>query len=516
MEFFDGTSLLATVTTSPYSYLWSNAGLGSHTVEARVTDNLGATAAATATITVNGTLVSITQPQDGATFNAPAQYQIIANVATSSGLISKVEFLDGTQVIALADNVNLASATIPFTYDNVAAGQHVHSVRATHSTGPVYASSAVTVNVSTPPSVTLNSPVQEENFIGPASIWLQATPAGFSGPVTVRFYSGAALIGESVNAPYEVVWHGVGAGNYVVSAVAAAGSNEAQSSQKLISVRIAPQVEVAAGIDGSSVADDQASISGVVRSPANTSIRINGRSALIHESGNWYADNVKLAAGANTLTIRTSVLGAPDVTQNITVNSTGISPYELSIAPAEGLAPLTVYAHLVVRGASTGTRVDFDADSDGIADTSVPLVDGRATVAFAYGAGFYRLAAAVYDAANSLLYTSSKVIVVHTPEFVGRRVSSVYLGMVGRLLTGDKTGALSAISSDSRSVYQPILDALGSNLSTVAAQLGAVEVRSLSTEVAELVVVRQSVNGPQAFPVLLHRDVDGLWRIGGM
>lgn len=516
VEFFDGANLLATLTTTPYSYTWPNAGLGPHTVQAKVTDNLGATASATATITVNGTLVSISQPQDGANFNAPATYQIVANVATSSGLITKVEFLDGAQVIALADNVNLASATIPFTYENVPAGQHVHTVRATHSTGPVYVSTAVTVNVSTPPSVTLNSPVQEENFIAPASLWLQATPGGFTGPVTVRFYSGSTLIGESSAAPYEVVWHGVGQGNYVISAVASSGSSEAQSSQKLVTVRTTPEVDVAVGIDGSSVADNQVSINGVVRSPANTSIRVNGRSALIHESGNWYVDDVKLEPGANTLTVRTSVLGAPDVTQNITVNSTGISPYELSVGPAEGLAPLTVYSHLVLRGTSTATRVEFDADSDGSAEANVPLVGGSATAAFAYGVGFYRLTAKVYDAANILLYTASKVIVVHTPEFVGRRVSSVYLGMVGRLLSGDKAGALSAISSDARSVYQPVLDALGSNLSTVGSQLGVMEVRSVSSEVAELVVVRQSADGPKAFPILLHRDVDGLWRIGGM
>jgi len=54
VEFYDGTSLLGTATTSPYSYNWTNAAVGTHTVTTKATDNTNAvTTSAAISITVN-------------------------------------------------------------------------------------------------------------------------------------------------------------------------------------------------------------------------------------------------------------------------------------------------------------------------------------------------------------------------------------------------------------------------------------------------------------------------------
>jgi RHS repeat-associated protein len=42
VEFFNGATLLATATTAPYSYSWTNVPIGSYQVTAKATDNLGA------------------------------------------------------------------------------------------------------------------------------------------------------------------------------------------------------------------------------------------------------------------------------------------------------------------------------------------------------------------------------------------------------------------------------------------------------------------------------------------
>jgi len=56
VEFFHGgTTLIATVTTSPYTYNWTNVGAGSYALTAKATDNLGiATTSSPANITVTG------------------------------------------------------------------------------------------------------------------------------------------------------------------------------------------------------------------------------------------------------------------------------------------------------------------------------------------------------------------------------------------------------------------------------------------------------------------------------
>jgi hypothetical protein len=53
VEFFTGTTLLASDTTAPYSFTWTNVPDGSYSVTAQAVDNLGArTTSAAASITV--------------------------------------------------------------------------------------------------------------------------------------------------------------------------------------------------------------------------------------------------------------------------------------------------------------------------------------------------------------------------------------------------------------------------------------------------------------------------------
>jgi hypothetical protein len=42
VEFRDGSTLLATDTSAPYSFIWRNIPQGSHVLTARATDNAGA------------------------------------------------------------------------------------------------------------------------------------------------------------------------------------------------------------------------------------------------------------------------------------------------------------------------------------------------------------------------------------------------------------------------------------------------------------------------------------------
>ncbi len=53
VKFYDGTTLLSTDDTSPYTYSWTTAAVGTHQLKAVATDNTGKTAEATITIQVN-------------------------------------------------------------------------------------------------------------------------------------------------------------------------------------------------------------------------------------------------------------------------------------------------------------------------------------------------------------------------------------------------------------------------------------------------------------------------------
>jgi hypothetical protein len=95
VEFFNGTTLLGSDTTSPYSYAWSNVAVGTYSITAKATDDKGAAKTSTAvsiTVAANSPpSVSISAPVNNATFVAPAAITINANAAATDGTIAKVD-----------------------------------------------------------------------------------------------------------------------------------------------------------------------------------------------------------------------------------------------------------------------------------------------------------------------------------------------------------------------------------------------------------------------------------------
>src|SRR6266568_2579231 len=101
VEFFRGTTLIGTDTTSPYSFTWTNVATGSYTLTAKATDkNAIATTSAPVTITVDTPpTVSITAPANNALFIAPASVTVSASASDTDGTVAKVDFFDGATLV---------------------------------------------------------------------------------------------------------------------------------------------------------------------------------------------------------------------------------------------------------------------------------------------------------------------------------------------------------------------------------------------------------------------------------
>ena len=91
VDFYNGSTLLGTDTTSPYSFSWTSVPEGSYTLTAKATDNVGgATTSAPVSITVNPAgntppIVSSTAPADGSTYTAPASVTLNASASDPGG-----------------------------------------------------------------------------------------------------------------------------------------------------------------------------------------------------------------------------------------------------------------------------------------------------------------------------------------------------------------------------------------------------------------------------------------------
>lgn len=157
VQFFDGATSLGNAPSSPYG-ISANLALGSHTLTAVASDNLGATTtSASVTVTVisnSPPTVSIISPTNAASFTAPATVIIAATANDLDGTVTNVQFFDGA--ISLG---NVASR--PF---SILAGLSVgtHTLTATASDNEGTTTTSVTVTV----TVASNAPPNEPAFTG--------------------------------------------------------------------------------------------------------------------------------------------------------------------------------------------------------------------------------------------------------------------------------------------------------------------------------------------------------------
>ena len=147
VDFYTGTTLLASATQSPYSFIWNNVPAGNYAITVKATDNGGATTTSSiVNIIVKSPIlpvVSIVSPVNNSSYTPPASITITANATDSNSTISKVEFYNDTTLLGL-------SITSPYsiTWKNVSFGNYSITAKATAADGYSSTSSPVSVKVS--------------------------------------------------------------------------------------------------------------------------------------------------------------------------------------------------------------------------------------------------------------------------------------------------------------------------------------------------------------------------------
>ena len=239
VEFYAGSTLVASDTSSPYQGNWFNVSAGTYTLKAVARTSSGSSAqSAPVTITVGGgapsvnPTVTLTAPANGARYTAPATIPASASV---TGTVSRVDFYAGAEKVGSA-----SSPPYTMTGTDVSAGTYVIKAVAVTPAGGLVNSATATITVAdatgtppsptqptpapgagAPPAVTLTSPAAGSSFAAPATIGLAATATSSGGTITsLDFYANGTLIATSTTAPYTFTWTNVAAGTYSLTAVA--------------------------------------------------------------------------------------------------------------------------------------------------------------------------------------------------------------------------------------------------------------------------------------------------------
>ncbi|MES2284141.1 MAG: Ig-like domain-containing protein [Bacteroidota bacterium] len=235
VEFFDGTTKLAEVLTSPYDFTWSTATAGLHSLKAKATDSGNNSVVSTIiNITlINALTASITSPANNSSFNAGAAVPIQAIASGGTGTIQKVEFFVDT--IKIGEDL---TRPYNFTWNNAIAGNHLLWAKATDSVNNSASSAIINISINNALSASIVSPANNSSFNVGSAIVIQAAASGGTGTIQkVEFFADTIKLGEDLTSPYSYTWNTATAGNYALTAKATnSGNNVAVSAPVNITV----------------------------------------------------------------------------------------------------------------------------------------------------------------------------------------------------------------------------------------------------------------------------------------
>jgi hypothetical protein len=243
VEFLAGSTLIGTVTNSPYSVSWTPTTTGNVALTARVTDSNGAVVTSAAVnVSASSAIatVAITSPLNGANVISNTATTVTATATPASGVVSKVEFFLGSSSTPFG---TAFSAPYSVAWTPTSAGLFALTAKVTDSSGNSATSAVVNVNVTAASRVVvLNVPTNNAVIAEGSTAFLRATPT-FSDAIVskVEYYLDGVAVAQSTTSPYAVDYLFPTAGVHTFFARAVA-SDSATTDSPTITITVAPAV----------------------------------------------------------------------------------------------------------------------------------------------------------------------------------------------------------------------------------------------------------------------------------
>ena len=129
--------------------------------------------------------------------------------------------------------------------------------------------------------------------------------------------------------------------------------------------------------------------------------------------------------------------------------------------------------------------------------------------------GNYTVRVTVKNVLGIVIYAVTKRVKVDAPIERFRLMTSIYNGVNERLKAGNIDGAVSSFTNTIRETYRAAFTVAGSALGAMVDGFGAIKGMRVNGNFAEMIVVRNTVDGEIVFSIFLLQDSDGTWRIDG-
>ena len=228
VEFYSGSQLIGTATSSPFCVTWPNVPQGVYAIIARGIDTLGATGSSNP-IAISVTplvanvppTVVITEPLDWSVYTGPTSLTVKATITDSDGTIQYGDlFIDD----GFVNRVN--SAPYNWFLPYVSVGMHTIRVVGVDDDGAA-SSASITIFVDNPPSnqppiISILSPWDGAIIPdGPTNINVSTDPWDFDGWIfKVEAYLDGSLVGTVFAWPWNVLLTNVSVGSHTLTVIA--------------------------------------------------------------------------------------------------------------------------------------------------------------------------------------------------------------------------------------------------------------------------------------------------------
>ena len=297
IDFYNGTTLIGTDASAPYTFNWTNVAAGTYNITARATDNSGSIGtSAVVAITVAAPVGLKLQAETACTYDgvlnesintgfngtgylnlnnaagAAATWTVNAAVATTSTLTIRYSNASANnRNMAVRVNGALQTGTLAFPSTvawtawqtatvqvNLVAGRNTLTLTSLSAEGgpnvdelTIAATDVVLASCTPPnlaPSVNITAPLTGSTFVTPAAVALTASASDVDGTISkVEFYNGTVLIGSSTTAPYSFTWNNVAAGNYTLTSKATDNAGAITTSAAVAITVTTPVVSIIQG-----------------------------------------------------------------------------------------------------------------------------------------------------------------------------------------------------------------------------------------------------------------------------
>jgi gliding motility-associated-like protein len=335
VEYFNRSQKIGEVTSAPFTFNWTNAPVGDNRINAKATDDKGATAnSPTIRVVVladanEAPVVALSAPANNSTHMEGSPITLRATATDKDGTIKKVEFYQGTNKLG-------EDTTEPYSlsWDNARVGSYTIIARATDDKDAVGVSAPLSIHVQAPsnqlPTVNLTSPSNNAT-LNAGNISLTATASDPDGAVTkVEFFNGSTKLGEDLSSPYTFTWTGVRAGTYTLTARATDNRSGVTTSTPVtitvVEPNKAPTVAITSPANNASFSQGATVNIQVTASDSDGAISkvefFNGSTKLGEDLSSPYSFAwTNVPAGSHTITARaTDNKSATTTSQAITIN----------------------------------------------------------------------------------------------------------------------------------------------------------------------------------------------------